>query len=102
MPRKRNTSSLSQTGKLLNRQTSILREIGIVGLRDLEPVILAALLTKEPLLLIGAHGTGKSLLLTRISEALGLQFRHYNASLLNFDDLVGFHGFQSNFPLFVL
>jgi MoxR-like ATPase len=42
------------------------------------------------LLLIGPHGTGKSLLLTRIAEALGLEFRHYNSSLLNFDDLVGF------------
>ena len=90
MARKRSTSPISQTETKTNWQTSILREIGIVGLRDLEPVILAALVTAEPLLLIGAHGTGKSLLLTRISEALGLQFRHYNASLLNFDDLVGF------------
>jgi len=28
--------------------------------------------------------------LTRLAEALGLSHRHYNASLLNFDDLVGF------------
>jgi ABC-type uncharacterized transport system YnjBCD ATPase subunit len=48
------------------------------------------LATEEPLLLIGPHGTGKSLLLTRIAEALDLAFRHYNSSLLNFDDLVGF------------
>jgi MoxR-like ATPase len=73
-----------------NYQSSLLRGLGIVGLRELEPVILAALVTEDPLLLVGAHGTGKSLLLTRISEALGLQFRHYNSSLLNFDDLVGF------------
>ena len=90
MPRKRRTVSRSQTAKQNHRRNSLLRGIGIVGLRDLEPVILAALVTEEPLLLIGAHGTGKSLLLTRISEALGLEFRHYNASLLNFDDLVGF------------
>ncbi|MDA1327187.1 MAG: MoxR family ATPase, partial [Proteobacteria bacterium] len=70
-------------GKLLHR-------IGLIGLSDLEPIILAALATEEPLLLIGTHGTGKSLLLTRIAGALGLAFRHYNASLLNFDDLVGF------------
>jgi MoxR-like ATPase len=56
----------------------------------IEPVVLAALITAEPLLLIGPHGTGKSFLLNRISAALGLVCRHYNASLLNFDDLVGY------------
>jgi MoxR-like ATPase len=64
--------------------------LGIVGWQRLEPVILAALATEAPLLLVGAHGTAKSLLLTRLAEALGLASRHYNASLLNFDDLVGF------------
>lgn len=90
MPRKRSAVSRPQTTERNNGQNSLLRGIGIVGLRELEPVILAALVTEEPLLLVGAHGTGKSLLLTRISEALDLQFRHYNSSLLNFDDLVGF------------
>ena len=71
-------------------QTSWLERLGIVGLHDIEPVLLAALVTGQPLILIGAHGTAKSLLLTRVAAALGLEFRHYNASLLNFDDLVGF------------
>ena len=66
------------------------RRLGLYGLEGIAPVLLAALATEEPLLLIGAHGTAKSLLLTRIAQALGLEFRHYNASLLNFDDLVGF------------
>jgi MoxR-like ATPase len=66
------------------------RRLGLYGLARLTPVLLAALATEEPLLLIGPHGTAKSLLLTRIASALGLSFRHYNASLLNFDDLVGF------------
>ena len=68
----------------------LLRRLGLFGLDSLEPVLLAALVTEEPLLLIGPHGTGKSLLLTRLAEALGLPSRHYNASLLNFDDLLGF------------
>ena len=68
----------------------VLRDLGLFGFEGIEPVVLAALMTEEPMLLIGPHGTAKSLLLTRISEALGLKFRHYNASLLNFDDLVGF------------
>ena len=70
--------------------TSFLDSIGIVGMAPIEPVVLAALITAEPLLLIGPHGTGKSFLLNRISAAMGLACRHYNASLLNFDDLVGY------------
>ncbi len=63
--------------------------LGLVGWRRLEPVLLAALAGEAPLLLVGPHGTGKSLLVERVAGALGLPFRHYNASLLNYDDLVG-------------
>ena len=70
--------------------STIFTDLGLYGLEPIEPVLLAALATAEPLLLIGAHGTAKSLLLTRVAAALSLPFRHYNASLLNFDDLVGF------------
>ncbi|MGQ9916029.1 MAG: AAA family ATPase [Bryobacteraceae bacterium] len=69
---------------------SVLRRLGLVGLERIEPVILAALVHREPLLLVGNHGTGKSLLLNRLAQALGLEHRHYNASLLSFDDLVGY------------
>lgn len=69
---------------------SPLRRLGVVGLSSIEAPILAALATESPLLLIGPHGTAKTLLLLRVAEALGLAARHYNASLLNFDDLVGF------------
>jgi MoxR-like ATPase len=72
------------------RTTRILRTLGIVGFDALEPVILAALATETPLLLIGPHGTAKSLLLTRLCEAMGLVGRHYNASLVNYDDLIGY------------
>lgn len=67
-----------------------LARLGLMGLSSIEAPLLAALATEQPLLLIGPHGTAKSLLLTRVAEALDLTFRHYNASLLNFDDLVGF------------
>jgi len=66
------------------------KRLGLQGLEGIAPVLVAALATEEPLLLIGPHGTAKSLLLTRVATALGLEYRHYNASLLNFDDLVGF------------
>ena len=73
-----------------SKSSSFLTRMGVIGMTPIEPVIFAALITAEPLLLIGPHGTGKSFLLNRISAVLGLESRHYNASLLNFDDLVGY------------
>ena len=67
-----------------------LKQLGVFGYDDVEPVILAALVSEDPLLLIGRAGTGKTFLLNSLSEALGLEHRHYNASLIAFDDLVGF------------
>ncbi len=70
--------------------SGLFERIGVIGFASIEAPLLAALATESPLLLIGPHGTAKSLLLNKIAEALDLNFRHYNASLLNFDDLVGF------------
>lgn len=67
-----------------------LRSLNLYGLAHLDPVILAALADEQPLLLIGAHGTAKSALLNRLAEALHLRHRHYNASLISFDDLLGY------------
>jgi len=64
--------------------------LGVYGFAKRQLPILAALVTEDPLLLIGLSGTGKTYLLNSISEALGLEHRHYNASLISFDDLVGF------------
>ncbi|MDP6418678.1 MAG: AAA family ATPase [Candidatus Krumholzibacteria bacterium] len=67
-----------------------LEDLGAFGFKQDEEIILAALVTEDPLLLIGNSGTGKTFLLNSISEAMGLEHRHYNASLIAFDDLVGF------------
>ncbi len=67
-----------------------LSALGVHGFGQSEALILASLITEDPLLLIGRSGTGKTFLLNSLSEALGLEHRHYNASLLSFDDLVGF------------
>ncbi len=73
------------------KQTAVkLEAAGIYGYEAVESVILASLVTADPLLLIGNCGTGKTFLLNSLSEALGLEHRHYNASLISFDDLVGF------------
>src|SRR4051812_13084324 len=71
-------------------QRSLLRPLGVVGYDAIEPVLLAALATEEPLLLVSDHGAAKTMLLVRLAEALGIELRHYNASLLQFDDLVGY------------
>jgi len=63
--------------------------LGLEGWSNLEPVLLAALASEEPLLLIGPHGSAKSFLLERLAQALELNYRFYNASLINYDDLVG-------------
>lgn len=69
---------------------SLLTEpLGLYGWAELEPVLLAALASEEPLLLVGPHGCAKSFVLERLAESLGLAFRSYNASLVNYDDLVG-------------
>lgn len=67
----------------------ITEPLGLYGWKRTEPVLLAALLSEEPLLLVGAHGCAKSFVLERLAEALGMAFRSYNASLINYDDLVG-------------
>lgn len=67
----------------------ITEPLGLFGWKKLEPVILASLVTKFPLLLIGKHGCAKSFILERLAESLNLEYRFYNASLINYDDLVG-------------
>ena len=68
---------------------SITRALRIQGWEHLDAVILAALATESPVLLVGSHGTAKTLLVERLAWALALKLHHYNASLLNYDDLVG-------------
>jgi len=69
---------------------NFLSKLGVYGYGPVEPVILAGLVSGDPLLLVGKAGTGKTFLLNSLSEALDLEHRHYNASLIAFDDLVGF------------
>lgn len=82
------TDPFPEIPRLLN--PGWLNRIGIHGYDQLEDIVLASLVTGDPLLLIGKSGTGKTFLLNALSAALGLEHRHYNASLIAFDDLVGF------------
>ena len=51
------------------RPAGLLQGLGLIGLSSIEAPVLAALATEEPLLLIGPHGTAKSLMLTRIAAS---------------------------------
>ena len=59
------------------------KRLGLHGLEPIAPVLVAALATEEPLLLIGPHGTAKSLLLTRVAAATGLTFRLARMGLIH-------------------
>ncbi len=89
---KRRPAQRRQTAKAFNLPplpSLLTRPLGLEGWTALEPVLLAALASEEPLLLIGPHGSAKSFLLERLAQALDLEYRFYNASLINYDDLVG-------------
>jgi MoxR-like ATPase len=74
----------------INMNTYITRTLGLYGLDHLDAAILAALSNNSTLLMIGPHGSAKTLLAEKVSEIVHLDFRHYNTSLLNYDDLVGY------------
>ncbi|MFM7061952.1 MAG: AAA family ATPase [Actinomycetes bacterium] len=82
-------SALSRKDAPTTLRRSLTTELGLQGWQDLDAVLLASLALEAPLLLVGAHGTAKSLVTERVAGALGTKLRHYNASLLNYDDLVG-------------
>lgn len=67
----------------------IAEPLGLYGYTEKEPIILAALANEGPMLILGRHGIGKTMLSENISKALNISSRLYNASLINYDDLVG-------------
>ena len=56
------------------------RSLGVFGWGELDEIVVASLAIEAPLLLVGEHGTSKSMVVERLADALGLAFRHYNAS----------------------
>jgi MoxR-like ATPase len=81
----------------MKKFSSLLEVIGVFGYSPLSKGILAALIAKEPLLLIGDNGTGKTMLAEKLSLMLGIsndaeqkEFNAYDASKSLFEDVVGF------------
>jgi len=67
-----------------------LRKLGIYGCDEIEDFILASLILGDPILLVGSHGTAKTMLCERLSKAMGLKFIAYDASKALFEDILGF------------
>lgn len=78
----------------MNRK--ILEQLGIYGwkLED-ENLLLASILTGDPLLLIGAHGAAKTQIAYKMAQALGKRFIAYDASKALFEDVLGFPNVES-------
>jgi len=69
----------------------IVEKLGIYGWKEKdENLLLASLLTGDPVLLIGRHGAAKTHAATKIAEALGKKFITYDASKALFEDVLGY------------
>lgn len=67
-----------------------LKRLGVFGCDRIEDMVLAGLLTGDPVLLVGTHGTAKTMMCERLARALGLNFIAYDASKALFEDVLGF------------
>ncbi len=66
----------------------LLEQLGIYGWKTQdENLLLASLLTGDPLLLIGNHGCAKTHVANKVAQALGRRFLVYDASKAMFDDV---------------
>lgn len=71
-------------------QHGIFEQIGIYGYSKIENIVLSSLVTAEPLLLVGNHGTAKTMLCKKIAQILNMKFIAYDASKSLFEDIIGF------------
>jgi hypothetical protein len=68
-----------------------LETLGIYGWKvETENLLLASLLTGDPVLLVGRHGCAKTHLVCKLAEALQKSFVAYDASKTLFDDVLGY------------
>ena len=71
--------------------STILPRLGIYGWKEEdENLVFASLLTGDPLLLIGTHGTAKTGMAEKIAQALDVKFVAYDSSKALFEDVLGY------------
>jgi len=69
----------------------ILEKMGIFGWKEEEEnLLLASILTGDPLLLIGRYGSAKTAVAEKMAEALARKFIVYDASKALFEDVLGY------------
>ncbi|RLF35029.1 MAG: hypothetical protein DRM99_05435 [Thermoplasmata archaeon] len=68
----------------------MLESLGIYGWESVENPILAALLTGDPTILISDPGAAKTMGVGRIEAAINQTFHSYDASMANFEDIIGY------------
>ena len=77
-------------------ETRLLEQLGIHGwsLED-ENLAMASLLTGDPLLMVGTHGSAKTHAAGKIAQAMDWRFMAYDASKALFEDVLGFPNVES-------
>ena len=69
----------------------LLEKLGIFGWKEAdENLVLASLLTGDPLLLIGNHGAAKTHIANKVAQSLQRPFLVYDASKAMFEDVLGY------------
>jgi len=71
----------------------VFEKLGIIGWNDIEHIVLAALMTDQPVLFFGAHGCCKTDAALMLSKGLfgeDVKFAKYETPLVNTDDLLGY------------
>ncbi len=78
------------------KRFNFLHSMEIYGWEDVEDVVLASLVLKEPILLVGEHGSAKTYFAQALANAMGLSFYSYDASKGMFEDIIGFPNVKNN------
>jgi len=74
---------------MMYREPMFTRRLGIFGWKEAdENLVLASLLTGDPLLLIGNHGCAKTYVANKVAQALGRKFLGYDAPKVMFEDVL--------------
>jgi len=69
----------------------LLEKLGVFGWKEAdENLVLASLLTGDPLLLIGNHGAAKTHIANKVAQSLKRPFLVYDASKAMFEDVLGY------------
>ena len=67
-----------------------LAELKIYGFESIVDLLAAGIFSGEPVCLVGEKGTAKTFLCNQLANALDVNFIAYNASTINFEDVVGY------------